>query len=30
MKPPIYKKFIGENKWIRTNRMLEKGLMYSY
>ena len=30
IKPPIYEKFIEKNKCIRTNDMLENGLMYLY
>ena len=29
-KPPIYEKFIGENKRIRIDHVLNNGLMYSY
>ena len=29
-KPPIYQKVIKKNKCIRTNGMLENGLMYLY
>ena len=30
IKPPIYEKFIENNKCIHTKGMLENGLMYLY
>jgi hypothetical protein len=30
IEPPMYKKVIEENKFILTNGMLEKGIIYLY